>query len=197
MDRHRVAGTGSVEWARLVREVEGCTRCPLSRTRTHTVVYRGGATPSILFIGEAPGRDEDRQGVPFVGRAGTRLDRAIDAVGLRTDEFGIVNLLKCRPPANRFDRRAAATCRPYLDRQIDLLGPERLVTLGSHALHALDPTAPPITVAAGAPRTALGRPLFPLLHPAAVAHAPRYRERWTSDVTRLGEWLSVPLAQTL
>jgi DNA polymerase len=161
------------------------------------VVYRGGESPWLLFIGEAPGRDEDRLGVPFVGRAGARLDRAIASLGLSPEEFGIVNLLKCRPPENRFDAHAAATCRPHLDRQIDLLQPRRLVTLGAHALKALDPSAPPITQAAGQPRTAVGRPLFPLLHPAAVSHAPRYGERWTEDLGRLHEWLIAPSAQTL
>jgi DNA polymerase len=151
----------------------------------------------VLFIGEAPGQQEDLQGIPFVGAAGARLDRAIDSLGLKPDEFGIVNLLKCRPPENKFDRDAEAACRPHLDRQIDLLQPQRLVTLGAHALHALDPSAPPITRAAGSPRAAIGRPLFPLLHPAAVSHASRYRERWDADLGRLAEWLAAPSAQTL
>lgn len=190
-------GPATGAWRRLAREAEGCLKCPLHETRTHVVFYRGGAHPSIVFIGEAPGRDEDLAGVPFVGRAGRRLDQAIARAGLTPEEFGVLNLIKCRPPGNRFDRAAARSCRPYLDRQLDLLAAPRLVTLGAHALRALEPEAPAVTEAAGEPRSLGGRLLFPMLHPAAAMHAPKYRERWERDVGRLAEWLRATAAETL
>lgn len=189
-------GTASAGWRELATEVSGCVRCPLHLGRTHTVLYRGSERPSTLFIGEAPGKEEDLAGLPFVGRAGRRLDEAVQRVGLAAGEFGVVNLVKCRPPENRFDLAAAAACRPYLDRQLELLDPRRIVTLGAHALRALDPGAPSITVAAGRPRRYGRWPFFPLLHPAAVLHAPAYRTRWNEDLERLREWLRQPSTQT-
>ncbi len=178
-------GASSAAWAALAREVALCERCRLARTRTHPVLYRGADRPQVLFVGEAPGAAEDLAGTPFVGRAGRRLDAAIVAIGLGGSEFGVLNLIKCRPPGNRFDAEAARACRPFLDRQIALLGPRLLVPLGAHALAALDPSAPPITRAAGVPRAGGPRPIFPLLHPAAALHAPKYRARWEEDVGRL------------
>jgi uracil-DNA glycosylase len=187
--------TSTVEWVTLVREIENCRRCALHRTRQHVVIYRGGGTPRVLFIGEAPGAAEDRTGLPFQGRAGQRLDRAIDRLGLEAGSFGIVNLIKCRPPANRYDRGAALACRPYLERQLAALAPERLVTLGSHALHALDPGAPPMMVAAGTPRSSRYGPLFPMIHPAAALRSRRRLARWETDVGALARWLSAARSQ--
>ena len=164
--------------------------------RTQAVTYRGGRAPWVVFVGEAPGADEDRVGLPFVGRAGRILDRAIERAGLGPADFGIVNVLKCRPPANRFDPRAARTCRPYLDRQLDLLRPERLVTLGRFALRALRPEAPPILRAAGTPLAGTGRPVFPLIHPAATLRAHRFAERWDRDIDALALWLADRPRQT-
>lgn len=154
------------------------------------MVYRGGRAPRVLFVGEAPGAEEDRRGVPFVGRAGRELDRAVARLGLSGEEFGVVNVLKCRPPGNRFDRSAARTCRPYLDRQLELLRPEVVVTLGARALATLDPKAPPVLSVAGRPRPGTGIPIFPLLHPAAALRSRRWRERWERDVGTLAEWLA-------
>ncbi len=142
-----------------------------------------------MFVGEAPGAEEDRIGLPFVGRAGRRLDDATVRLGLADDEFGLLNLLKCRPPANRFDRAAAAACRPFLDRQLALLRPAALVTLGASALRALDPGAPPVLSAAGRPRPSTDPPLFPLVHPAALRSRRLYR-RWDDDLRALGVWLA-------
>jgi uracil-DNA glycosylase family 4 len=154
------------------------------------VVYRGGGHPRVVFVGEAPGAEEDRQGLPFVGRSGKRLDEGIGRLGLAGDDLGIVNLLKCRPPANVFSRSAAATCRPYLDRQLELLRPEVLVPLGAHALAALDPDAPRITEAAGVTRTRGRWTLFPLLHPAATFRSRKNLARWDDDLGRLRAFLS-------
>jgi DNA polymerase len=182
-------------WQALSEEIRSCQKCPLHATRTQAVVYRGSLTPRVLFVGEAPGVAEDREGLPFVGRSGQRLDAAVARLGLAGSEYGVLNLLKCHPPRNRFDRDAARTCRPYLDRQIQLLSPRVLVTLGSPALHALAPDAPPMLAAAGRPRTGALRPLFPLIHPAAAMRSRRLAERWGRDVDALGRWLAVDLAQ--
>ncbi len=190
-------GPPTPAWRRLAEEAKACRRCPLHMSRTHVVFYRGGPAPSVVFVGEAPGREEDLSGRPFVGRAGKRLDEALGRLGLADGSYGIVNLVKCRPPENRFDRAAALACRSILDRQLELLAPERLVTLGAHALRLLDPDAPPIVQAAGTPRRLGARPLFPLLHPAAALHAPRYRARWEADVGRLAEWLRERPGETL
>jgi uracil-DNA glycosylase len=178
------------EWARLSHEIRTCQRCPLGQTRRHAVVYRGSLTPRVVFVGEAPGALEDRTGIPFVGRSGRRLDTAIERLGLGSSEFGVLNVLKCRPPGNRFDRSAASTCRPYLDRQLALLRPEVVVTLGASALRAFDPSAPPILKAAGRPRPPGLWRVFPLLHPAAALRSRRWAKRWEDDFTALGAWLA-------
>ena len=175
------------EFEALSEEIVRCRLCPLGHSRTNAVVYRGGLAPRVVFVGEAPGAEEDRLGTPFVGRSGRILDAAILRLGLGPAEFGVLNVLKCRPPANRFDRSAAATCRPYLDRQLGLLRPELLVSLGAWALRALDPTAPPVLKAAGRARLAPAGELFPLVHPAATLRSKRLKERWEHDVGVLAE----------
>jgi DNA polymerase len=129
-------------------------------------------------------------GRPFVGRSGKRLDAAIAEARIGPGEVGILNLVKCHPPKNRFDRGAAATCRPYLDRQLELLRPSILVSLGAHALQTLDPGAPRVLLAAGRPRPLDHRILFPLIHPAAAFRSLAMAERWHSDVAALGSWLA-------
>ena len=177
-------------WERLSSEIRSCRMCPLGDQRTHAVVYRGGLTPKVVFIGEAPGAEEDRTGVPFVGRSGQVLDRALASLGVAEDEYGVLNVLKCRPPSNKFDPAAARTCRPYLDRQLELLHPKVVVTLGARALAVIDPRAPPMLVAAGRPRRSSLGPHFPLIHPAAALRSRRLRERWERDVRSLGRWLA-------
>jgi uracil-DNA glycosylase len=127
--------------------------------------------------------------VPFVGRSGKLLDRAVGELGATLGAYGVLNVLKCRPPENRFDPHAAATCRPYLWRQLELLEPRVLAPLGARALRALDPAAPPILQAAGVPRPGPTAWLFPLVHPAAALRSRRLRARWEGDVRALGRWL--------
>jgi len=177
-------------WEALSEEIRACRKCPLGAVRQHAVIYRGGVAPRVVFVGEAPGAEEDRTGVPFVGRSGRELDRAIVRLGLSAEDVGVLNLLKCRPPSNRFDRWAAGTCRPYLDRQLELLRPRLLVTLGAHALRALDPNAPPILKTAGQPRALGHGVLFPLLHPAATLRSRAMRRRWDEDVGTLAAYLA-------
>ena len=186
----RVPTSSHATWDALSREIRRCQLCPLGRTRTHAVVYRGSLAPRVVFVGEAPGAEEDRTGIPFVGRSGTRLDAAIRRLGLGPTEYGVLNVLKCRPPGNRFDPRAARTCRPYLDRQLAYLRPEVLVPLGAVALRAVAPDAPAVLSAAGRPWTTGPVAVFPLLHPAATLRSRRWAERWDGDVAALGAWLS-------
>jgi uracil-DNA glycosylase family 4 len=179
-------------WLQLEREIRACERCSLHASRTNAVVYRGSPSPRIVFVGEAPGATEDRQGVPFVGRSGKLLDAAISEARIGAEDFGILNVVKCRPPKNRFDPAAASTCRPYLERQLALLQPAILVSLGAHALRALDPSAPRVMLAAGRPRPLEQRVLFPLIHPAAALRSRSMAERWRSDIGSLGTWLAGP-----
>ncbi len=183
-----MAGAHGSEWEELSRQIRGCVRCPLHTERTHAVVYRGGERPWVVFIGEAPGVAEDRTGEPFVGRAGKKLDEGIERLGLEPNEYGIVNVLKCRPPENRFVVDAARTCRPYLERQLALLSPRAVVTLGRWALRSMDPEAPPIMTAAGIPRSSGPWKVFPLLHPSAI-RSRATAERWERDLGTLAGWL--------
>jgi uracil-DNA glycosylase family 4 len=187
---------GRESWETLCGEIRGCTLCHLHRGRLQAVVYRGSLRPKVFFVGEAPGKMEDRQGLPFVGAAGRILDRAIASLGLGEGDVGISNAIKCRPPDNAYDAVGAATCRPYLARQLAYLKPRVVVTLGAHALEAFRPDALPITRVAGAPLTWRETPLFPMVHPAAVYRSTSYRQRWEKDVGTfarlLPEWLERP-----
>ena len=183
-----ILGPPDRAWQRLTKTIWGCTQCPLARGRTHAVAYRGAPRPWLVLVGEAPGAEEDRTGLPFVGRGGRLLDRTLVHAGIREEEYGIVNVLKCRPPENRFDRRAAITCRPYLDRQLELLDPNAVVSLGAQALRALDPTAPPVLKAAGRARAWGARALFPMIHPAATFRSRTLARRWRTDAIGLAAW---------
>ncbi|MFW5752731.1 MAG: uracil-DNA glycosylase [Planctomycetota bacterium] len=131
-------GPAGERLARIAERIATCDRCPLCTGRTHTVPGEGEEQPQIMFIGEGPGADEDRQGRPFVGAAGRLLDKMIAAMGLRRDEVFIANIIKCRPPGNRTPEPAEmAACLPYLERQVDALQPAVICTLGNVPLRAL------------------------------------------------------------
>ncbi len=118
----------------IAEEIRNCTRCPLHETRTNAVPGEGGFEKGILMIGEAPGRNEDLQGRPFVGRAGQLLNELLDSIGLTRDDVFITNIVKCRPPNNRDPApEEVKACTPYLERQIQVLRPKVIVTLGRHA----------------------------------------------------------------
>ena len=132
------AAEKSVELEKIAAEVRQCCKCGLGSSRTHAVPGEGNPNARIMFVGEAPGADEDAQGRPFVGRAGQLLDKIIEACGLKRSEVFIGNVLKCRPPENR-DPRAEEiiSCLPYLQRQIEIINPEIIVALGAHAARTL------------------------------------------------------------
>ncbi len=128
----------AAELEKIAGEVNECRKCELGSLRTNTVPGEGNPNARIMFIGEAPGADEDAQGRPFVGRAGQLLDKIIQACGLKRSDVFIGNILKCRPPENR-DPRAEEiiSCLPYLQRQIEIIDPEIIVALGAHAARTL------------------------------------------------------------
>jgi DNA polymerase len=152
----------------LAEEVSRCTRCPeLCSTRTQTVFGDGQAGAEICFIGEAPGEDEDRQGLPFVGAAGQLLNRILAACGLRREEVYIMNVLKCRPPRNRTPLpNEAANCRGYFDRQLELIRPRFICALGGSAAQNLLQTGLSLGKLRGRFHDYRGIPVLVTYHPA-------------------------------
>jgi len=176
-------------WDALRAEALGCTRCPLCETRTTVVFGEGSPTAELMFVGEAPGRDEDQAGRPFVGRAGQLLTRMIEGgMGLARGDVYIANVLKCRPPDNRDPLpEEVAQCRPYLLRQIELVQPKVICTLGRHALHALTDYKGGISRVRGRPMAFLDRVVVPTFHPAYLLRNPAAkREAWEDLKTVLG-----------
>ncbi len=159
--------------AMLANEVAACNKCPeLFATRTQTVFGVGNPNPEIVFIGEAPGGDEDKQGEPFVGKAGQLLNRIIEKAGLRRDEIYIGNILKCRPPNNRKPHvDECKNCRPYLDRQIELLAPKVILCLGGVAANNLLANSTGITKLRGQLYDYAGIPVVCTYHPSYLLRA--------------------------
>lgn len=176
------AASGPEAWGRLEAEVAGCTRCRLCTGRTQTVFGAGSRTPRLVVVGEAPGAEEDRQGLPFVGPAGELLTRMLAAIGLsREHDVFVLNVLKCRPPDNRPPAPdEVAACKPYLREQLGLLGPPLLLALGNHACRALLATERGITSLRGRfTTTPEGWRVMPTFHPAYLLRNPNAkREVW-------------------
>ena len=162
---------GSLDLEQLAEVAAGCTRCPLSEGRTTVVFGTGDPDADLMFVGEGPGAEEDRQGLPFVGRSGKLLDELLaQEIGLDRSEVYIANVVKCRPPDNRDPLPPEiAACRPYLARQVELVAPRVLVTLGNFATKVLLDTKEGITRVRGR-RYAWGDGvvLVPTYHPAAL-----------------------------
>jgi uracil-DNA glycosylase len=157
-------------WADLERAARGCTKCPLSETRTHVVFGVGDPHADLLFVGEGPGEQEDLSGEPFVGRAGRLLTSLIEDIGLTRAQVYIANVVKCRPPGNRDPQPLEVeSCRPYLEAQVAFIEPRVVVTLGNFATKLLLDTKEGITKLRGRefPFRA-GAVLIPALHPSAV-----------------------------
>ena len=159
--------------SRLAEEVARCRACTLYRTRTHPVFSDGSPDAQLVFVGEAPGRDEDLQGKPFVGAAGQLLTKMIQAMGLRREDVYICNVLKDRPPNNRVPLpEEVEACRPFLERQIDLIAPKVICTLGAVATKALLGPHIAITQVRGQRHEYRGIPLIPTFHPAYLLRNP-------------------------
>ncbi|MBI4306254.1 MAG: uracil-DNA glycosylase [Chloroflexi bacterium] len=173
--------------AAIADEVRRCARCPLSQTRTNAVPGEGSASPTIMFIGEGPGFNEDQQGRPFVGRAGQLLDELLASVPLRREDVFITNVVKCRPPENREPApEELAACSPFLEDQIRLLRPRVIATLGRHSLARFIPEAR-ISAEHGRILRWRGIVLLPLYHPAAALRSTAVRSALEADFRRLPE----------
>lgn len=171
-----------------VTEVRGCTKCRLCESRTKTVFGEGDPDAQILFIGEGPGETEDQTGRPFVGRAGELLDRMIVAMGLKREQVYIANIVKCRPPGNREPApEEVATCTPYLERQIEIIRPRVIVTLGRPALQHMLKEKISITRMRGQWQTWQGIKLMPTFHPAYIlrSYTPATRAAVWSDLLQV------------
>ena len=174
-----------LDWETLQARVESCTRCDLHSGRTRTVFGEGNRTADWLLIGEAPGREEDLQGEPFVGRAGQLLNAMLQAIGLRREQVYIANILKCRPPNNRDPRpEEVVCCEPYLIRQIDLIQPRLILALGRIAAQNLLKTETPIGKLRGRVHQFrdTGIPLIATYHPAYLLRSPAEKRKAWEDL---------------
>jgi DNA polymerase len=175
----------------IAAEVRVCTRCRLHETRTQAVPGEGDPDTEVVFVGEGPGFHEDRQGRPFVGRAGDLLVRMLDSIGWRRDDVFITNIVKCRPPENRDpEPDEIAACAPYLERQLAALDPAVVVTLGRHSMGRFMPGAR-ISQAHGTVRPAdpatgaRDATVFAMYHPAAALRTPAIERESFEDVARI------------
>jgi DNA polymerase len=176
-------------------ETLGCTRCPLDATRTQVVFGSGNPDAELMFVGEAPGFHEDQQGVPFVGQAGKLLERLLNGIGLTRTDVYIANVLKCRPPGNRDPQPdEIEACESHLFRQIELIRPALVATLGNFATKLLSGKPAGITRVHGVEQqVTLGGSsvtLYPLFHPAAALYTPSMQTVLASDFARIPELLA-------
>lgn len=186
------------DWDGLAGQVVACNRCLLCQARTRTVFGEGDRRARLMFIGEGPGEEEDRQGRPFVGRAGEFLTKMIAAMGLSRDQVYIANIVKCRPPQNRTPHQEeVSACLPYLERQIQLLAPAAIVTLGNVPLQALFHEAGIVRLR-GHWREYRGIPVMPTYHPSYIirmegmaAEREKKREVW-NDLQEVMRRLGLP-----
>jgi DNA polymerase len=184
-------------------QAHGCVRCQeLAATRKNVVFGAGNADAELMFVGEAPGASEDEQGLPFVGRAGKLLETLLNEIGMARKDVFIANVLKCRPPGNRDPLPVEIeNCREYLYRQVELIQPRVICSLGNFSTKLLrgDPTG--ITRLHGKPEElTLGRRtvrLYPIFHPAAALYTPRMLETLREDFARLPELLALPEPEQL
>jgi uracil-DNA glycosylase len=175
----------------LQKFLEGCPRCKLSRGRTNIVFGQGNPKADLMFVGEAPGHEEDLQGLAFVGRAGQLLTKIIEAMGKTRDNVYIVNVLKCRPPNNRNpEPDEVASCMPFLEEQIRLISPKVIVTLGTFAAQAVLGTDEPIGRMRGRWRTARGVRVMPTFHPAFLLRSPDRKKDVWEDMKLVRDYLA-------
>jgi DNA polymerase len=173
----------------IAREVDACTKCPLHASRTRAVPGDGPADARVMIIGEGPGYNEDREGLPFVGAAGQNLGGLLSVAGLRRESVYITNIVKCRPPGNRRPAKSEAdTCYPYLRRQIELVDPEVVVLLGDTALKQFFPGSA-LGGVHGRPVTRSQRTFFPTYHPASMIYNRSLKAVLDEDFASLGRLL--------
>ena len=164
-----------VALAKIATVIAACTACNLHRGRTQTVPGDGNAQAEIMFVGEAPGFHEDKQGLPFVGASGRYLEKLLEMIGLHRNDVFITNVVRCRPPQNRDPLRPELeACNDYLDQQIAVIQPKVIATLGRYSMARFFPSGK-ISKIHGQPKFADGRIYYPLFHPAAVLRNPSLR----------------------
>jgi len=173
------------ELSELYAAIARCQKCALARTRTHAVPGEGPEDAKIMFIGEAPGFHEDKQGRPFVGAAGQFLEQLLASINMRRDQVVIANVIKCRPPGNREPLPdEIEACRPFLDRQLEIIKPKVIITLGRFSMARFFPDAS-ISRIHGQPAKRDGYVVIPMFHPAAALHQPRYRSLIEEDFRKI------------
>lgn len=191
MKQASCASDATERLSQLAREVLACRRCPLYRTRTHAVIGDGALTARLVFVGEAPGREEDLQGKPFVGAAGHLLNKMIQAMGMKREEVYICNVLKDRPPGNRTPLpEEMEACLPFLQTQLAIIQPKIICTLGAVATKALLGPHISIMKIRGELREYQGIPLIPTLHPAYLLRNPPAKRLAWEDLKRVKQLLS-------
>jgi len=174
----------------LIKQITTCTKCRLCKKRTNAVPGDGSYESEIMFIGEGPGKDEDAQGKPFVGAAGKLLTQLIESIGLKRSDVFIANVVKCRPPENRDpEPDEIAACFPYLKKQVEIIKPKLIVTLGRHSMGRFLPGLK-ISEVHGQPKRANGiwqdrQVYLPLYHPAAALYDPSKREVLFRDFKKI------------
>jgi len=168
-------------------DIGDCTRCKLHRLGRRQIVFGvGNPSADLMFVGEAPGHDEDVQGIPFVGRAGQLLTKIIEAIGLSRDDVYIANVIKCRPPENRNpEQDEVETCEPFLFQQVDIIKPKVIVALGTFAARALLRTLDPISRLRGHVYEYRGAKLIPTFHPAYLLRNPASKREVWEDMKRV------------
>ena len=177
----------TADFGELERRINGCTLCTLGTKRTMAVPGNGSHTADVMFIGEGPGYYEDRQGLPFVGRAGQLLNEMLAAIGMRRDDVFVTNMIKCRAPNNRDPLPIEIrSCGPYLDRQIELISPKVIVTLGRYSTAKFFPDEP-IGKLRGTPANWNGITIYPMYHPAAALRNSTIRAALERDFLKLPE----------
>lgn len=177
-------------WERIYADCTSCTACALSETRTNCVFGKGNKKASVLFVGEAPGENEDKTGMPFVGRAGKLLDEYFDAVGIDKNDIYIANILKCRPPKNRDPLPSEEdACIDFLNRQIALIKPKLIVCLGRISAKRLISKSFKITTEHGAWFDFDGVPITAVYHPSLLLRDPRKKDEMLADMKMISERL--------
>ena len=187
-----IASESGAELIAIRADLGDCTRCKLHKGRTQIVYGVGNPNAQLMFVGEAPGADEDAQGEPFVGRAGQLLTKIIESIGLQRSDVYIANVIKCRPPNNRApEPDEVSQCQPFLFRQIDTIRPRVIVALGTHAAHALLDTDVPISRIRGKVHPFRHESsLIPTFHPAYLLRSPeRKRDVW-EDMKKVRDLLA-------
>lgn len=176
----------------IATEVSACTRCELAKTRNLAVPGVGNPEAQVMFIGEAPGWHENQQGKPFVGPAGHFLDELLESISLRRSDVFVTNVVKCRPPQNRDPLPdEIAACSGYLNRQIGVIGPRLIVTLGRYSMAKFFPAGKGISTLHGTTCMKDGVLCFAMYHPAAALHQPSLKKTLEQDMLKIPKLISV------